>query len=231
MQFYYVESIREWLNSSRDYHLGVQLYAVYGDNEPLQRSLSQGYSDFRHGKLVTAMQKLLERAEPVELQIADQPPVTVATFPGNLPEHSTAPVDDPYRKEWLPLYNEMNALRHKLRHMKTTVERGEAAFRILDLFDACRRYWDKRDYLKKHGVPMPEHVAGPALITDRNEMERKLRTIRTYVTKYAKLVLNNPNNATHAKKLDSFTAERDRLEKLLGYERTETGCKRVAEQK
>lgn len=55
-----METIRKWLNGSRDYTSGVQLYMVHGTDKNLHRLFTaEGYSDFKNKKLLEALQALL----------------------------------------------------------------------------------------------------------------------------------------------------------------------------
>lgn len=219
MQFRIVDSIKEWLNGSRNFNTGIILYEVYGTDDTLKRMFAQGHSILRQKKLEEAMQGLLTTRAQEQVVRIDKTDTYVTVKRDRLPENSTNTADDPYRDKWLPLFKEMNLLRHQLRLMPTTEERGAAAHRILDLEDECRKWWDRRDYEQRTGQKMPDTEPKANTVTDKNQQEYRLRTVRTYITKYGKAVQADPGNIKAIKKLSYYITERDDLETKLGYVR------------
>lgn len=212
-----MNAIRDWFNSSRSYQLGVALFDCHSDNAELKQVFAQGSSTFRHKLLVTELRKLLDAAERIEVTLPPasssepEPPKEIIVQRDKMPETIVPPEKDPYREQWMPLFKEMNMLRYRLRVVTSDPERGEMAFRILELEAQCQKWWDMRDYFLRTGTHQPEETEDKAdTVTDRNALQKRLQTVRTYVTRYK----------DHPIKLNQYIRERDALEEKLGYERT-----------
>jgi len=208
-----MNSIRDWLNSSRDYNMGAALYKVYGDDDDLKDVFAQGPSEYRKQRLLDAMKKLKDNA-PEHIPIAPAPKKTARQEV--LPENKVQPNEDPYREEWMPLYQRMNFLRHQLHEVKTVQERGMMAHEILDLEQDCKRWWYKRDYYLKYGMNLPEEEKKSEEITDRNELFRNLTNYRTYLSKAEAALKINPGDARAKKKKEKYAPLIRQLETRLG---------------
>lgn len=217
-----MNSIREWLNGSQNYDVGVALFQCYGDNPDMTEMFLQGHSEYRQARLLSALEKLYASGDHIEIELPGQPePVAVFTPPSPMPEASTKPKTDPYYANWNPIFKEMQHLRSQLRLIPTDEERGKVANRILDLEQECNYWWERRDYYLETGQHMPEdnrHRPDPH--TNQNELQKRLLTVRTYVTRYEKKIEEQGNKPALVEKLNAYTAERDELEQKLGYERT-----------
>jgi hypothetical protein len=202
-----VNSIIEWLNGSRSYEIGLALYASHSDGL-LSAMFSQGYSEYRHKRLIAELTRLKDTAEHLTIELPSDAPVAVLLPQSKMPEAVVPPAQDPYRDKWLPSFKEMNMLRYRLRQAANDAERGEMAFRILELEDLCKFYWDQRDYFLRTGNHKPEETDPPDTVSDKNALQKRLSTVRTYITKYSK----NPDK----KKLkDKYEAELALLSKKL----------------
>lgn len=179
--------IREWLNGSRSYLLGVALYKMHGQDSRLLDMFAQGASSYRQKRLEDALRSLISVADRADTVPEGPKHVVAAVAAAVMPETAVAEAKDTYRAEWLPHYMEMNSLRHKLIHAPDDKTRGEWAHRILLLERQCIDIWQRRDYHLRTGEPMPEAKAPDAIvITDRNELHRQLTNYRTYVAKAEK---------------------------------------------
>jgi hypothetical protein len=207
-----MDSIRDWLNGNRDYATGVVLYNLYGDNDAVKQMLAQGATDYRKGKLVEHLQAVLQTAKPVTIQIA-KVPKTVYVKRENTPDARVPEEQDAYRKEWLPLFMEMNNLRHKLRLMPTDEERCDAAFEVLRLQKECMKIWAKRDYELQYGKQPEVKNTGGAVPT--NELKAQQLNLRTYVTKYKKLMDANPLNEKYSTKYETYKVQLDAVNERL----------------
>lgn len=198
-----MDSIRDWFNNGRSYKIGVALYNTYGDNELLKTALAQGYSDFRMNKLVEAMEELLEQ-NPKETQSHEVKPQ---------PLHKTEEEPDPYKGDWKPLYKEMQFLFAKLTNEMSEEERGRIAFRILDLERTCKRFWNARDFERQYGYKMPVEDPKKDILADKNQLVNRRNTVRTYISRYKKLKLAEPENAAkHQSFIDKYRDELKELE-------------------
>ncbi len=161
----------------------MALYNAYGEDALLKQALQQGESEYRKQRLEAALREMLGTGPT----LAKQMPIPSPQKPDKKPPQKTDKKkdEDPYRKEWMPLYIEMNSLRHKLRHFKTEKERGVAAFRILELEADCMKIWGKRDYYQQTGQHMPKEQQQPiTATTDLNQLELRLRNARSNVSRY-----------------------------------------------
>lgn len=219
LQFYTVESIRDWLNSSRNYNVGLALYLTYGDNQALKTALQQGESKYRKDKLLQALREIWEankktaRVNPLPLRVL---PLKTGgeskqTYTPAQPDHDK----DPYYNDWQPLYKEMMHLRSQLALLPNDIERGQAAFRILFLEKTCRKYWAMRDYFYKTGTKMPEDSGLPDMVTDYNALTKRLMTLRTYKTRETNKLKPDPMNLPAKQRLDKWLKEMQLIELKL----------------
>jgi hypothetical protein len=59
-----MDAIRNWLNSGREYHGGVQLYVQHGTNELLKKLFTvEGFSEFKQQQLEKALTNLLQQSD------------------------------------------------------------------------------------------------------------------------------------------------------------------------
>jgi hypothetical protein len=205
-------TISEWLNSDRNYKIGVALYDAYGLDALLKTMFEQGYSPLR-AKRLHAELMLLKNVDREKPQYAQKGPVAehVSIAAIQLPEQA-APEQDPYRNKWLPLYQEMNLLRHTLEQAPSILERGKMAFRILELEQECMVIWNQRDYLVKNGKELPEIEEQEIVpFADMNNLLRRIQTVRTFISKYSKPG-DNPNWSKH---LAKYKIELEALQKQL----------------
>lgn len=206
-----MESIRDWLNGSRNYNVGVSLYAVYGNNDSLLECLQQGESKFRAEKLLQHLRAIYEAQKPTPVVIekridAFPEKVTTTTERDELPKIVTKEAD-PYKDKWMPLYKEMQSLRARLCLYPTAEERGEAAFKILELERKCRYWWQRRQYFQENGVEMPEDNESPPPFADKNMLIERRNNFRTYVSRYRGKLKKHPDNPGWIEKLDYYTKE------------------------
>lgn len=211
-------SITQWLNSRRDYKLGVALFKVYGNDETLLKVFAQGHSDYRQGRLVSELTELAKTkgnmAEPIA---AKEPKFEAVTFTEQqMPENSFDPKQDPYREKWMPHYKAMQNLCARLRDFENDEMRGEACFEILRLEEICQDYWNRADYYRRTGQHLPERKDKTIEhVTDPNAYAVKLMNLRSYISKARKLLKIDPNNIKAANRLKKYEQERDYLEHKL----------------
>lgn len=202
-------SIKDWLNGSKDYALGAALYNVHSSNDAMKRMFAQGASPYRLQRLIEAMKELSKVVDDnPTIAIAQAPkyePVNVQTI--QLPENAVPPELDKYRPEWLPLLMERNHLRARLRDAADDFERGRMAHRILELHDQCEAIWERRDYELRTGEPMPTNEKKREPVTDPKKLQRHVLNLRSYITKTKKAVEKNPENAKATTRLAQLQRE------------------------
>jgi hypothetical protein len=202
-------SIKDWLNSSKDYTLGTALYNVHSSNDAMKRMFAQGASPYRLQRLIDAMKELSKVLEDnPTIAIAEAPkyePVNVQTI--QLPENAVPQELDKYRPEWLPLFMERNHLRARLRDTADEYERGRMAHRILELHDQCEKIWERRDFELRTGEPMPLEEKKREPVTDPKKLHRHVLNLRSYITKTKNKLKTHPENANASKRLAQLESE------------------------
>jgi hypothetical protein len=207
-------SIKQWLIGDRDYNLGVALYAAHGGEERMNKMFAQGFSDYRQQKLIEAMIEL-EKTIASPLPIISPPkfkPVVVSEV--QLPEERVPEEKDPYRSEWLPLFMERNHLRARLKDFPNDIDRGSAAFKILELQRQCEAIWQKRDYFLRTGQHMPPPTAGD-IVTDPSKLQSSLLNIRSNISKAKKILEEDPGNTRASTRLQKYLSEKLAIEAQL----------------
>ena len=141
--------ITNWLKGKRDFTVGAMLYQRFGKNEQLKLLLDKGETPFLLNELAAELQKM---AAGETEKIAPAVNKEVAEIPD-----SKDPILQAIRNEWLPLYGEMNLLRHELDKYGNSNSKDAIAWRqprarkIKDLEKECMAIWAKADYYKIHG--------------------------------------------------------------------------------
>lgn len=203
-------TIREWLNSGKNFDIGVALYNAYGTDNLLKNMFAQGFSDLRAKRLFQELLALKE-TDNIYMPEATPEPVNINVAAAAMPEQMVAPDEDSYRLKWLPLYQEMNMLRHNLEGFADIKDRGAAAFRILALEKECMRIWEERDYACKTGtVKDAPKIEEPYI--DPNSLQRRINTVRSAISKYSR-----PPETDKRKAL--LKQYQDELEKLYQQQR------------
>lgn len=210
-----MESIKKWLNSSKNYNVGLALYLAHGSDDTIKRALQQGESPYRKELLFKELRAIYERSKTGENNTIVVRPSSQALPSPAVLANPKSNKDDPYYSEWHPLYKEMMDLRSQLTLLPNDRERGEAAFRVLELERKCRAIWKRRDYYQKTGEHMPEATNTPEPVSDYNVLQKRLYTLRTYVTREGKKLKENPNDTKAKSRLDRFTAEAKEIENKL----------------
>ena len=120
------------------------------------------------------------------------------------------------------LMDERTVLKERLRlrlngELTQTDTCKELAFRILDIRDALGTIYGRKDFFVQHGY-LPEAEGMDADQTPAQLMKRML-TVRTYVTRYNKLVnstpLADPRYQTNLNKLRHYQGELHQVEQQL----------------
>lgn len=202
-----MEMIRHWLNGTRNYGQGVQLYLQFGKDDIL-RSLfkKEGETAFKKGRLMQALKELLQNEKKSFTQIIEQPATLKITEEKNGWEKAEGNVILLSLKgEWQKCFSEMKLLQHRLADMPSKEERGAAAHRILDLDDQCDEYYAQRDYYLEHGK-LPDEPS-EEIVTDPTKWPMKLANARRYIREYRIKMKKEPENIKYAAKLKQYEEE------------------------
>lgn len=92
-------------------------------------------------------------------------------------------------EQWKPIYKKANFIFSRLIFAESDEKRKEMAFEILNLMDEVEISWKDKDFLRKHGRLPAFDNAGLDEMTPQQHA-RRISTIRTYISKARKGILN-----------------------------------------
>jgi hypothetical protein len=207
-----MDVIRKWLNGSRDYDTGVQLYLEHGQDKKLQRLLTlEGYSEFKNKKLLAALQDLL--ASPGTSAVITAPAIPAPAINKTLPEAGKIapdanklankatpvrrwsevrdPVEQALFEAWKPLYAEMLDLVNRVGDVSRNAEQDPSlesqartmALRVLELDAQCEQIYTKRNYYLEN-KKLPESKSDGAPDPDPRRWPVTLANHQRYVRDY-----------------------------------------------
>lgn len=209
-----MELIRSWLNGSRNYNQGVQLYLQYGKDDIL-RSLfkKEGETTFKKDRLFEALKDLHANFKKSFTQLSEARVEQESIIPNKSENVSNKPgwddTDDivliTLKNDWKKCFSEMKMLQHRLTDIATKEERCAAAHRILDLDDQCDEFYAKRDYYLEH-KKLPEERSDD-IVGDPVKWPVKLANARRYVREYKIRLKKDPRSVAFAAKLKKYEEE------------------------
>jgi hypothetical protein len=178
------EIIKAWLRGSKNYIAGVALFKLYGNNHEMLQFFLKGVTPFRQQRLQESLSVLVSDQAPKAVGSDVIPDALTVTQP-------TTTKSDPklleMNRQKVILSREKDELRAALEDFETDQERGEAAFRILEIRHTLTGIWEIEEYYKTHGR-LP--VNSDHLITDlhnlkhhRSRINGNLRRIRSQLKK------------------------------------------------
>lgn len=195
-----IKAINNWLNGSRNYTEGVELYTQYGDNQVYKRLFAQSQNPFTEQKLHEFLTEINVASAPAdELPLGNtrkRKPTTLAAF--EIKEKNEYPVIDlttapdglkkldQRRKQ---LFQQAITERERISsgYYRTADERLEALKIIHANFHGAQgiqAIWKRIDYWKDHGRFIPFAAKGPDRVLSEKELLDRRNTLRTYVTRY-----------------------------------------------
>jgi len=125
------------------------------------------------------------------------------------------------RSEQKMIYKMLDNL-HAILPYREIQERMDIAFQILDLDDSLKEVTIRIEHFNKHGVIPPKEVKDkPETVSnlDAAELVKRQFTVRTYVTRYKRLVADSKSLKTLSKNrelLDKFQLELNDINRRLG---------------
>lgn len=221
-----IKAVNDWLNGDKDYTEGARLFQQYGSSKVLANLFASSQNSYTEKKLLQEMQKLNTKAQPVTVAVADVHPkkrkkdvMRLSSFKPKT-QHTFTPVDltnapkalqnlDQRRRQLFQQAAEVKAALDG-GQFKTPQERYEAVKLIDDNFYGHRgiqQIWQRIDFWHKHGRFIPFHATAPTKPINREELHKRLTTVRTYVSRYTK----NKN----AEKLQQYQLELQDIEQKL----------------
>jgi hypothetical protein len=233
--FWWMEDIRNWFNTKKNYSDGVKLYLKYGKDPILIRLFTQEEkSQFKENKLASALNEILSssiksakattivKAIPAEKKQLQVKPEQIARnrWPDQCDEILSS-----LKYRWRELYGEMTNLQARLGDLARAgandpnkrQEAARMALRILDLDEACDDIYSKKDYYVKHGnlpieTPPIEISVDPAL------WYKKLHNHQRYCRQFRTDLVNDPGNTDKAELLKKHEWAVSQYKKLLKME-------------
>lgn len=212
-----MEDVRNWLNGSKDYQTGIQLYLKYGDNDLLKRLLTQeGHSEYKFTRLVNALQQmLLTKKDPAKketpakaVQLVTPKKETIKEIPieKNWSEKKDT-VEQSLFLQWKQTYSEMMNLCARVGELSKEAsekndkskidEAGRMALKILDLDDQCDRLYSDRDFYKANGR-LPDEENPIEISLDSTLWHKKLQNHERYARKFNGRIEKDPTDTAAA---------------------------------
>lgn len=198
-----IKAVNNWLNGAKDYTEGVKLYKQYGSSKVLLDLFTQSQNSYTEKKLLQELQTLNEYSAPITVPVAAVQPklrkkdiMRLSTFKPKQ-KHTVAAVDltnapkalqhlDQRRRQLFQQAAEVKAALDN-GQFKTPAERYEAVKLIDDNFYGYRgiqQIWQRIDYWRKFGRFIPFQATKPTKPVNREELHKRLTTVRTYVSRY-----------------------------------------------
>lgn len=194
--------IDNWLASDRDFTSGVNIFLLYSDNKALAKLFDQGESAY-------AIELLTEELEVINKQGNGKVPALHRATLSAMPKGTDAILNS-LEAEYLPKYQQMNLLRHKLDQYNgdntATVREvcHQICIQILTLEKQCQQVWAKRDYYNANGR-LPE------VNEDESEIPTEPLKLATFITSCQRQIrryrVTKDTNSIHAQLYADYRAK------------------------
>jgi len=219
-----IEEIKTWLNTGRNYTIGVKLYDQYGKDKKLKAVFNEEVSEFKKKALFEALKKLLsgkhqmdDKVEKTKGEAIEHISLSQSKWPAQKDEVLGA-----LQAKWRPLFSEMMNLCSRIYDVAKLGEidsgqkdaAGRMAHRILDLDDQCDEIYDQRDYYLEHKC-LPESEKLMSLVVDPKKIPLALQNAERYIRDYRNRLKINPENVNAANQLKKWEWARDEYKKIL----------------
>lgn len=198
--------IKAWINGTRSYGPGVQLYLQYGTDDDLKTFFMGEKTPFREKKLLEELTLLFRfgaNAAP-----SGNNPVEASDV------KTAAPTDESllrlYNKK-IALYREKDLLRSRLESYQSDFERGIAAHRILQLRREISAIWAAEEYFRTHGR-MPEQSAGQ--VTSERDIKYQITLANGNLRRIRAQLKKDPTNSRYLKGKAKWEAKWEELKQL-----------------
>lgn len=219
------EPIVSWLNGSRNYQEGVNLYLKYGTDRLLRNCFLEPIeTPFKQKKLVECLRELLQNCNK-EKKIVQEAKEVVTVSGKQWPE-TTDEILKSLRDRWRPLYGEMTMLQGRLHEVANQGARDPAkkeearqmAQRILELEEAVYEIYAEKEYYTEHGkLPVAvkaieENITLEAAYRQKSNLERYLRDL---ANKLSRSELSDHKRTKWLTKWDALASQLMELNKKL----------------
>jgi hypothetical protein len=233
-----IVQIKEWVLDARpDFELGVKLFQeVYPQQKHFIRILSfpnAHQNRFNHDKLYIELKNyyiankhLLANLKEIEKPIPtiETPKIEEPELVVNIPSGGTKKSRYPealhkYIDEQAKLYKERDYTFYRAQAgaIKGKKNLSMAAKFLLNTERRIREIWECLDYYDRHQSILPKFVDADAQNVGLYlSLERRLNTVRTYVTRYKQKQLDHPDDEKVKTNLFKYLNEVQLLESQLG---------------
>jgi hypothetical protein len=142
-----MNDILRWLNSSKDYAVGLNLLKAHSSNKFLIKVLESGNDYWNAKSLEKELRKLSEESS---FKI-DKPQVIAEETLKKPSEQISAPLEiQEIIAERKKIYNEGKKLHARLEYYQTNQERLEASLRILQIRRQLKKLWNITNFYDEH---------------------------------------------------------------------------------
>ena len=212
-----------WIQSEQQYLTGLALFDRYGHSPKMGRMLRIGGATVKNrSTLLYEFGKIVKH-----LEVSDKTPALVKPqIKQEIPkEENPEPKEvisiETLRSEQKTIYKMLDNL-HAILPYREIQERRDIAFQILELDDTLKEVTIRIEHFNTHGVIPPKEVKiVQKTISDLDaaELVKRQFTVRTYVTRYKRLVAGSKSLKTLSKNrelLDKFQLELNDINRRLG---------------
>ncbi|MDO7849227.1 hypothetical protein Q5H92_22880 [Hymenobacter sp. M29] len=223
-------TVKEWLDSERDYEAGRQLYAALGDNDRLKRLFADGPTRYNREAVAWELTKLARAgsgqlsvisyqlavisidASAAEKDTSSEPESSPnATFSlqkdTSSAEKGTELLDE-LKAEQRGLYDERAGVHAQLEGAKDEEERRLMAVRVMTLSRQLNTNWETYHYVEAHGELPPAPAPAPGL--DQlapADLVKKRNNLRSQASKLKK----QPHRADDLLRVEAELAQVEQL--------------------
>ena len=188
--------INSWLNSERDYAIGVQLYSRFGQSQNMKRIFERSDQSERSTQnLIYELEKLQHVSPALPKRSTPVLPPQIAAIANQYVSNSNS-----HSRDDQLLFDQIKSKLKIRDHLHATLElvpedqRRLNALQILDLSDEITKAYERHEHFKTHGVLPPEQeikeVVPDKSLTDLSEAEllRRRSNIRSKISYYKKQI-------------------------------------------
>ena len=211
-----------WLKSDHDFYSGLELFDLYGRSRTLSRILRVGGATVKNRlTLLYELGKIgKQKAVSDNAPALKKPPVKQEIPKEEIQEPIELISIETLRSEQKMIYKMLDNI-HAILPYREIKERMKIAFQILELDDSLKEVTIRIEHFNKHGVIPPKTVkAASKSISDLDaaELVKRQFTLRTYITRYKRLVADSESLKTiskHRERLDKFQLELNDINRRL----------------
>ncbi|AWW31842.1 hypothetical protein DN752_17835 [Echinicola strongylocentroti] len=210
-----------------DYSTGLKWFNDHVEGKFfVKEMLSSGEDDFNRARLKKELHQVLDQLEssaPTSLHkpvpersrrkptgrdtTPPQATITPAVTVKVTERAAQSPEELELKEKWLPLYSKASMVFGQLDLIEDDGKRKQACFEVLDLMDRVSEVWQEADFVKVHGKK-PEYIDQGMDDMTPEQMSKRIRTLRTYISKAKKGKLKKEN-------IPTWEAEKAELERRV----------------